>query len=196
MSGPSDLGFILYAVLQCLLLGIQIIFSYLCFLCRVIVKYSQLQLTNDLKLFIVQSVQLLSCVRLFANSWTAACQASLSITNSWSLLKPISIELIKYYQVNIYQAPVWILRKDTAIPGILSFTLKELIVWWGGMSITRENQEVKALRRYVRGWAEVGNNDVGRLGVNRSLPFRIGPQAPVYAVFCPGLACQIRAQES
>ena len=33
------------------------------------------------------SVQSLSCVRLFATPWTAARQASLSITNSWSLLK-------------------------------------------------------------------------------------------------------------
>ena len=40
----------------------------------------------------VQSVQLLSCVRLFATPWTAAHQASLSITNSWSLLKLMSIE--------------------------------------------------------------------------------------------------------
>jgi len=35
------------------------------------------------------SVQLLSPVQLFATPWTAACQASLSITNSWSLLKLI-----------------------------------------------------------------------------------------------------------
>ena len=35
---------------------------------------------------------MLSCVRLFATPWTAAHQASLSITNSWSLLKVISIE--------------------------------------------------------------------------------------------------------
>ena len=40
------------------------------------------------------SVQLLSCVRLFATPWTAACQASLSITNSWSLLKLMSIESV------------------------------------------------------------------------------------------------------
>ena len=40
-------------------------------------------------------VQLLSCVRLFATPWTAACQASLSITNSWSLLKLMSIESVK-----------------------------------------------------------------------------------------------------
>ena len=37
------------------------------------------------------SVQLLSCVRLFATPWTAACQASLSITNFLSLLKLMSI---------------------------------------------------------------------------------------------------------
>ena len=35
----------------------------------------------------VSSVQLLSHVRLFATPWMAALQASLSITNSWSLLK-------------------------------------------------------------------------------------------------------------
>ena len=40
------------------------------------------------------SVQLLSHVRLFATLWTAACQASLSITNSRSLLKLMSIESV------------------------------------------------------------------------------------------------------
>ena len=40
------------------------------------------------------SVQLLSCAHLFATPWTAASQASLSITNSWSLPKPISIESV------------------------------------------------------------------------------------------------------
>ena len=33
-------------------------------------------------------------VRLFATPWTAACQASLSITNSWSLLKLMPIESV------------------------------------------------------------------------------------------------------
>ena len=46
-------------------------------------KYSSVQFS---------SVQLLSCVRLFATPWTATCQASLSITNSQSLLKLMSIE--------------------------------------------------------------------------------------------------------
>ena len=39
----------------------------------------------------ISSVQLLSLVQLFATPWTAACEASLSITNSWSLLKLMSI---------------------------------------------------------------------------------------------------------
>ena len=40
------------------------------------------------------SVQLLSCVQLSATPWTAACQASLSITNSWSPPKPMTIESV------------------------------------------------------------------------------------------------------
>ena len=38
------------------------------------------------------SVQSLSCVQLFETPWTAACQASLSVSNSRSLLKLMSIE--------------------------------------------------------------------------------------------------------
>ena len=40
------------------------------------------------------SVQSLSHVQLFATPWTAVCQASLSITNSQSLLKLMSIESV------------------------------------------------------------------------------------------------------
>ena len=40
------------------------------------------------------SVQSLCCVQLFETPWTAALQASLSITNSQSLLKLMSIELV------------------------------------------------------------------------------------------------------
>ena len=42
----------------------------------------------------ISSVQSLSNVRLFVTPWTAAHQASLSITNSQSLLKLMSIELV------------------------------------------------------------------------------------------------------
>ena len=44
---------------------------------------------------LVGVVQSLSRVQLFSNLWTAACQASLCITNSWSLLKLMSTESVK-----------------------------------------------------------------------------------------------------
>ena len=44
--------------------------------------------------FSSHSVQSLSCVQLFATPWTAACQASLSITNSQRLLKLMSFESV------------------------------------------------------------------------------------------------------
>ena len=45
-------------------------------------------------ILVSQSVQSLSCVWLFATPWSAARQASLSITNSWSSPKPMSIESV------------------------------------------------------------------------------------------------------
>ena len=45
------------------------------------------------KTTIIMVVRSLSCL-LFATSWTAACQASLSITNFWSLLKLMSIQSV------------------------------------------------------------------------------------------------------
>ena len=56
---------------------------------------------------ITSSVQLLSCVQLFVTSWTAACQASLSITNSWSLLKLMSIQLLMpSNHITLYHPPL------------------------------------------------------------------------------------------
>ena len=43
---------------------------------------------------VFSSVHSFSCVQLFATPWTAPRQASLSITNSWSLLKLMSIESV------------------------------------------------------------------------------------------------------
>ena len=46
------------------------------------------------KIRCMSSVQSLSRVRLFVTPWTAARQASLSITRSWSLLKLMSIKSV------------------------------------------------------------------------------------------------------
>ena len=55
------------------------------------------------------SVQLLSRVRLFVTPWIAACQASLSITNPWSSLKVMSIELVMPFSHLILCCPLLLL---------------------------------------------------------------------------------------
>ena len=62
---------------------------YFCNTMKIIMLYLQLQICKS-----ISSVQLLSCVRLFVTPWTAAHQASLSIKNSWSLLKLTTIESV------------------------------------------------------------------------------------------------------
>ena len=61
-------------------------------------KVTTMLLTRSPMLYITSPVQSLSHLRLFVTPWTAACQAacqaSLSITNSWSLLRLMSIESV------------------------------------------------------------------------------------------------------
>ena len=55
------------------------------------------------------SVQSLSRVRLFATPWAAACQVSLSITNTWSLPKLMSIESVMPSNHLIFRRPLLLL---------------------------------------------------------------------------------------
>ena len=55
------------------------------------------------------SFQLLSLAQLFVNPWTAACQPSLSITKSRSLLKSMSIELVMPFNHLILSHPLLLL---------------------------------------------------------------------------------------
>ena len=57
-------------------------------------RYCLLLKRKYLESSMFSSVQLLSHVRLFVTPWTVACQASLFITNSWSLLRIMSIESV------------------------------------------------------------------------------------------------------
>ena len=66
------------------------------------------------------SVQLLSRVRLFVTPWTAACQASLSIANSQTLLKLMSIESVKPSQHLILCCPL--LLPPSIFPSIRVFS--------------------------------------------------------------------------
>ena len=59
--------------------------------------------------FVFFLAQLLSRVQLFATPWTAARQASLSITNFWSLLKLVSIKLVMPWNHLILCRPLLLL---------------------------------------------------------------------------------------
>ena len=69
------------------------------------------------------SVQLLSHVGLFVMPWTTACQASMSITNSQSLLKFMFIELVMPSNHLILCCPLLLL--PSIIPSIRSFPISQ-----------------------------------------------------------------------
>ena len=66
------------------------------------------------------TVQSLSRVRLFATSWTTAHQASLSVTNFWSLLKLVSIESVTPSSHLILCRPLLLL--PSVLPSIRVFS--------------------------------------------------------------------------
>ena len=90
------------------------------------------------------SVQLLSHVRLFATPWTAAHQASLSITNSQRLLKFISIELVMPSNYLILCRPFLLL--PSIFPSIRVFSSESVLCirwpkyWSFNFSISPPNE--------------------------------------------------------
>ena len=73
----------------------------------------------------ISSVQSLSRVRLFVTPWIAACQASLSITNSRSLLKLTSIELVMSSNHLILCRPLLLL--PSIFPSIAVFSNESVL---------------------------------------------------------------------
>ena len=90
------------------------------------------------------SFQLLSCVLLFATPLTAACQASLSITNSWSLLKLMSIESVMPSSHLILCHPL--LLPPSILPSIRVFSNESVLrfrwpkYWCFSFSISPSNE--------------------------------------------------------
>ena len=90
------------------------------------------------------SVQSLSRVRLFATPWTAACQASLSITNSWSLPRLMSIESVMPSNHLILCRPLLLL--PSIFPSIRVFSNESALhirwpKYWGfSFSISPSNE--------------------------------------------------------
>ena len=73
---------------------------------------------------LIFGVQSLSCVRLFVTPWTAAHQASLSVTNSWSLLRLMSIESVMPSNHLILCHPLLLL---SIFPSIRVFSSESLL---------------------------------------------------------------------
>ena len=72
----------------------------------IIYYYNEKYFLCNIVVITISSVQLLSCVRLFATPWTAAHKTSLSTTNSWSLLKLRSITSVTPFNYLIHCCPL------------------------------------------------------------------------------------------
>ena len=96
-------------------------------------------------------VQSLSHVQLFVTPWTAACQASLSFTNSWSLLRLVSFELVMPSNHLILCCPL-LLPQSFPVSG--SFAVNQLFAS-GGQSIGA-SASASVLPMNIQDWFSLG----------------------------------------
>ena len=105
----------------------------------------------------VAVVQLLSCVRLFATSWTAARQAPLPFIISQSLLKLMSIESVRPSNHLILYHPLLL---PSIIPRIRVFSSESVLCitwpnyWSFSFSISRSN-EYSGLISFQTDWFDL-----------------------------------------
>ena len=106
----------------------------------------------------ISSVQSFSRVRLFVIPWPAACQASLSITNSWNLLKLMSIELVITFNHLILCLPL--LFPPSICPSIRVFSNESVLCircpkyWSFSFSISPSN-EYSGLISFRMDWLDL-----------------------------------------
>ena len=99
---------------------------------------------NRSQWYFFSSVQSLSHVRLFATSWIESCQASLSITKSWSLCKLLSIESVMPSNHLILCCPLLLL--PAIFPSIRVFSNESVLhirwpkYWSFSFSISPSNE--------------------------------------------------------
>ena len=111
--------------------------------------------TTELPIPLISSVQLLSHVQLFATPRTAACQASLSITNSWSLLKLFSIDLVRCHPA-ISSSVIPFSSCLQSFPASGFFKMSQLFVSGGqniGVSASTSVLPMNTQDRFPLGWA-------------------------------------------
>ena len=104
------------------------------------------------------SARSLSCVRLFVTPWTAAHQASLSITNSWRLLKLMSIESVMPSKHLILCHPLILLPSIFPSIGVFSNESVLHIRWseyWSFSFSTSLSNEYSALISFKIDWFDL-----------------------------------------
>ena len=106
-------------------------------------------------IYLVVVVQSLSHVRLFATPWTAARQASLSITNSWSLLKLTSINSVMPSNHLILCLPL--LLPPSIFPSIRVFSNESVLhirwpKYWSFSFSIRPSNEYSGLISFRTDW--------------------------------------------
>ena len=104
------------------------------------------------------SFQSLSCVQLFATPWTAACQASVPITNSWSLLKLMSIESVMPSNHPILCFPLLLL--PSIFPSIRVFSNESVLCirwpkFWSFSFSIRPSNECSGLISFRMDWFDL-----------------------------------------
>ena len=116
------------------------------------------------------SVQSLSHVRFFGTPWTVACQASLSITNFWSLLKLMSIELVMTSNHLILCHPLLLL--PSIFPSIRVFSNESAVCikwpkyWSFSLSISPSSEysglsSFRILHHYQKQYAQSQTENLG-----------------------------------
>ena len=107
---------------------------------------------------VFSSVQSLNRVHLFATPWTAALQASLSITNSWSLLKIMSIKSVMPSNHLILCHPLLLL--PSIFPSIRIFSCESVLrirwpkYWSFSFSISLSN-DYSGLISFKMDWLDL-----------------------------------------
>ena len=116
-----------------------------------LLRYRIWNYAGEIKLH-VAVVQWLSCFQLFVTPWTAACQATLSFTISWSLLKFMSTESVMPSNHHILCCSLLLL--PPILPSIRVFPMSRLFAS-GGQSIGA-SASASVLPVYIQGWFLLG----------------------------------------
>ena len=106
-------------------------------------------------LYTLSSVQSLSCVQLFVTPWTTGCQASLSITNSRSLFKLMSIRPVMPSNHLILCRPLLLL--PSIFPSIRVFSSESVLhirwpKYWGFSFSISPSSEYSGLISFRMDW--------------------------------------------